>query len=153
MDYACELIEREAEPVLSVRTRAAVDQLPQVMGRIYGEIMTLLDKRRGYPSGPPFAAYYNMDMQDLDLEIGIPVASPQEGVGDIRPGRIPAGRFASCMYIGPYDRISAGYETLTAWMEDQGLEPGGIAYELYLNDPASTPPGELQTQLLFLMKD
>jgi effector-binding domain-containing protein len=153
MDFPCSRIERQEEPVLFQRLRTSVDQLPAVMGRVYGSIMAGLEKARGFPAGPPYAAYYNMDRQDLDVEIGIPVASPQDGFEDIRSGIIPAGPYASCMYTGPYDQIAPAYQVLAAWIETQGLEPTGAAYEFYLNDPAGTPPSELQTQILFPLKD
>jgi effector-binding domain-containing protein len=147
MDHACELIERKAEAVLFVRTRTSVDRLPQVMGRVHGEMMVHLDKVRAYPSGPPSAAYYDLGTQEPDLEIRVPVASLREGPGDIRPGEIPSGCMASCVHTVPSDRLAAAYRALAAWMEAQGIEPSGIAYELYLNDPASMPRGSCERRL------
>ena len=123
------------------------------MGQVYGGIMQHLESKRSFPAGPPFAAYYNMDMQDLDVEIGIPVSGAMAGTGELQAGEIPGGRFAACIYTGPYHEISAGYNALAEWMEAQGLKSSGLALEFYLNDPTSTPPAALQNQILFQLKD
>jgi len=76
MTLKCELKEQPAQPILSVRTMTSVHELPQELGRIYGAIATYLAEIGEQPSGAPFAAYYNMDMDNLDVEIGFPVARP-----------------------------------------------------------------------------
>jgi effector-binding domain-containing protein len=93
-----------------------------------------------------------MDMQDLDVEIGFPVARELPGRGDIRAGEIAGGKAATCLYTGPYEDIGQPYEALSQWMEENGYEPTGVAYEMYLNDPQETPPEELQTQIMFPLR-
>ncbi|HWP97956.1 MAG TPA: GyrI-like domain-containing protein [Syntrophomonadaceae bacterium] len=149
MLYRCELIEQPAQKVVSIRTRTPVYNLPQVMGIAYHSIMQYLSEIAEYPSGVPFAAYYNMDMQDLDVEIGFPVAKTLEGNSEIKPGEIPAGQHASCIHVGPYSQVEPAYQALTQWMNESGHTPSGIAYEFYLNDPAETPENELQTRIMF----
>ena len=152
MSYNCELIERTAQPVVSIRTRGAVKDLPSILGRSYGALGAYLGRMRQEPAGAPFAAYYNQDMQNLDLEIGFPVAKKVAGQGEIQSGEIPGGRAASCMHTGPYDKIAAAYEALGQWMQARGLQGTGACYEFYLNDPQNTPSEKLQTQILFPLK-
>ena len=68
MTFKCEIIEREAQHTLSVRTTSAVQNLPEVLGKNYEAIMQYLGQLNKQMSGPPFVAYYNMDMQNLDIE-------------------------------------------------------------------------------------
>jgi effector-binding domain-containing protein len=152
MEYSCEIKEQPAQPILSIQTRTPVQMLPQVLGRAFDALMQHLASHGEYPAGAPFVAYYNMDMQDLDLEIGFPVTHPVEGSGEIESGSIPAGRFGSTLHTGPYPEIGPAYETLTAWLRRQGLEPTGVAYEYYLNDPQATCPEDLQTLVSFPLK-
>ena len=42
MSYTCEIREQAAQPVLSIRTRTPVQELPQAFGRAYGEIALYL---------------------------------------------------------------------------------------------------------------
>ena len=152
MSYNCRVEELPPRPVLSIRTRTRVEELPQAIGRAYGEIAQYLGELQEQPAGPPFVAYYNMDMQDLDVEIGFPVARPLSGRGDVQPGKIPGGTAATCLHTGPYGEIEPAYAALSAWIQDNGYEATGVAYEMYLNDPQETPPQELKTQILFPLK-
>ena len=104
------------------------------------------------PSGAPFVAYYNMDMGDLDIEVGFPTNKPLSGKDEVKPGEMPAGRYAMTMHVGPYNEIDPAYNALRAWMAKKGYEAAGTAYEMYLNHPSHTPPAALQTQILFPLK-
>ena len=152
MEYRCELLERPSQPTLVVRTRAPVQSVPQVIGQAYAAIMEYAGQLGVQPSGAPFVAYHNMDMEDLDMEIGFPFARQPAGKEDILAGEIPGGRAAACLHVGPYDQLGAAYEALGKWMQARAYAPTGVAYEFYLNDPQATPPAELQTQLVFPLK-
>ncbi len=145
MSYQCELKEWSAQPTLAIRTRAAVQDLPRVFGEVYGAIGRYLGELGEPPGGPPFAAYHNMDMQDLDIEIGFPVTRELPGRDDIQPGQLPGGEVATCLHTGPYSSLHAAYNALTQWIEEHGYEATGVAYEVYLSDPQETPPDRQQT--------
>lgn len=147
--HLCELLDRESQPTLAIRARSSVQGLPQVLGRAWGAIMQRAGRLGVQPSGPPFVAYRNMDMQDLDLEIGVPFSQKLEGEGEVLPGEIPGGRAAGCLHVGPYNQLRAAYDALQKWMEANGHTPSGVVYEFYLNDPQTTPAAELQTQVIF----
>ena len=149
MDYQFELLDRPAQPALVVRTRTPASGLPQVIGQAYGAIMQHASQLGFQPSGAPFVAYYNMDMEDLDLEIGFPFEQKLAGKGNVLAGEIPGGKAAACLHVGPYDQLGAAYEALHKWMQANGHVPTGVAYEFYLNDPQTTLPAELQTQVVF----
>ena len=148
MNYQCELIDRPAQATLSVRGRMPVQALSLFFARAFGAIAQYLGELGQHPVGPPYSAYYNTDMQDLDVEAGFPVARPLPGRGDIQAGHLPGGQAASCLHIGPYDQIAPAYEALAQFVQAQGRTPSGMVYELYLNDPAQTPPQQLQTQIV-----
>jgi effector-binding domain-containing protein len=152
MDYHCSIEHRPRQPVLLVRRRTAADQLAQTLGEGFGKIAEYLEQQGHYPVGAPFTVYHNMDMQDLDISIGLPVAEAPEGRDDITVSEIPEGEYASCLHQGPYSEIGPAYDALSRWVTEQGREPSGPAYELYLNDPGELPEDELQTQILFPLK-
>jgi len=152
MTHKCELIELQLQYTLSIRTRTPVGELQQVLGKAYGSIMQYMTELGEAPSGAPFVAYYNMDMGDLDIEVGFPVINSQPARDEVKPGEIPAGKYAATLHVGLYNEIEPAYNALMAWMAEKGYEPTGVAYEVYLNDPGETPPAELQTQILFPLK-
>ena len=149
MTIECRVMEQPYQPTLSIRTRSAVEQLPQVLGSSFSEIISYLTELGETPAGPPYAAYYNMDMQNLDIEIGIPVARELPGQDKIQASGIPGGQVATCLHLGPYGAIEPAYKALSAWVAAEGLSVTGVAVETYLTDPPRTAPEQLQTQILF----
>lgn len=147
--FPCEIKQQADQPTLSIRFRAPVQELPQHFGRIYGAIMQYLGTLGEPHAGGAFAAYYNMDMQNLDIEAGFSVPKPLAGKGEIKAGMIPGGLFAICHYTGPYDKVGPAYEQLTQFAKDKGLKVSRMAYEWYLNGPGEVPPQELKTDLVF----
>ncbi|HWQ83006.1 MAG TPA: GyrI-like domain-containing protein, partial [Anaerolineales bacterium] len=146
------VIEQIEQPVLSIRTTIAVQDMPTVLGQAYGEIMAQIQSQGKYPVGMPFVAYYNMDMQALDIEIGFPTARSLPGKGAVQPSKIPAGPVATCEYTGPYEEMATPYEALQAWIIEHGYEPTGISYEYYLNGPEDAPPSGNKTRIAFPLK-
>jgi effector-binding domain-containing protein len=152
MTYQCELKQQPAQPALTVRMHAAVQDLPQALGKAYSAIMQYLGELGEQPTGMPFAAYYNMDMQNLDIEAGFPVARKIAGKGEIQASEFPGGKLASAIHIGPYEQMMSAYETLTQWIKANGYEATGVAYELYYSEPG-TPPQEIKTEIVFPLKE
>lgn len=151
MEHICEWVESIEQPVLSIRTHARVEELPQLIGKSYEAIMQVMNEKGIYPSGEPYVAYFNLDMKNLDVEMGFPVATAGEGKGDVKPGVIPGGRKAATLYVGPYPEMTSAYEALTTFVEEQGYKPTGVAYEHYLTGP-DTPPAEHKTRIVFPIK-
>lgn len=152
MSEQIQLTEAKEQPVLSIRTKTSVAKLPEEIGRAYGAIAAYLKELGEASAGAPFTAYYNLDMDDLDVEMGFPVSKPLAGKGEIKASVIPAGKQASCVFKGPYLQMTPAYEALTAWVAEQGLEPTGISYEHYLNAPGEVPDEELLTKIVFPIK-
>ena len=139
-------------PTLAVRTRTPVEKLSEIMGSCYGEIMQLMESTGVQPAGSPFAMYYNMDMSDLDVEIGFPIAAASQGSGRVKAGKLPGGRAAVTLHVGPYDKIGDAYNRLTEYVKQQGVDTRDFVYEFYLNDPGETAPEDLQTEIYFPLK-
>ncbi|NWJ96274.1 MAG: GyrI-like domain-containing protein [Chloroflexi bacterium] len=144
--------EQPTQPTLSLRTRTTVQDLPQLVGRVYGAVTQYLGELGEPPAGPPFVIYYNMDLQDLDLELGFPVSKVFPGKGEIKASEFPGGRVATCLYTGPYPECGSAYEALGQWVKDKGYETTGLAYEVYLNSPAEVSPQDLETVISFPLK-
>lgn len=148
METDCRLVENKPQAALVVRTRTRVQDLPKVLGQVFGQIAAYVAQAGGALKGPAFTAYHNMDMQDLDVEIGFPVAVPVPPQGRMVVTEIPGGKAAVAMHIGPYDTVERTYKRLEAFMKEQHVTPRGVAYEMYF-DPPETPPEKIRTQIMF----
>jgi len=152
MDYQFKVSETIAWPTLAVRTRTPVTQLPKVLGQTYDLIYQYLQEIGEKPVEAAYAAYYNMDMNDLDIEVGFVVAKPLPGRGRIYSSEIPGGNQASTMYKGPYNQMEPVYKAFSEWMVANNYIPTGVVYELYYNDLSQVPESELLTKIVFPLK-
>ncbi len=129
----------QAQPILSIRTAAAKDRLGEIMGPLFGEVYEYIQQSGQTPSGMPFSIYYSMDGDSVDLECGMPVAQPMEGMGRIEAGELPGGTVAAVTHAGPYDALPQTWAALTEWMSSQGLQAAGAPWEVYVTDPTAEP--------------
>jgi effector-binding domain-containing protein len=147
MHTQCEVKEHPDRHILSVRTHAGVQDLPRVLGDVYGRIMAYLGEVNTQPNGHPFVIYYNMDMSNLDIEVGFEVPAGLTGKNDLIPGVIPASKVVSLIYTGPYEECGSAYEALGQWFKENQLEGTGTAIEFYLNDPQVDPPAQTRIEM------
>jgi len=146
-----ELLKQMEQPTLTVRTRARVEDLPRLIGESYGRLAGYLAELGERLTDVPFVAYHNMDMQDLDVEIGFPVSRALPEKDGMAPGRIPAGEVVFCMYRGPYGEMAPVYGEMAQWIADNGREAEDAAYEHYYNGP-EFPESELLTKIVMPLK-
>jgi effector-binding domain-containing protein len=149
MEYTCTIREQAAQPYLAIRVRSSIGEMGKVLGESYGAIGAYLGEIGQQPTGAPFTAFHNQDMQDMDVEIGMPTAVQLEGRGKIYGAVIPAGRVAECVYTGSYRKMEPAYEQLAQFVADQGEEPTGVAYEVYIDDPGEKTQEEVRTLIVF----
>jgi len=147
-----EVVETAAQPVLHIKTVTPVGNLPQELGKAFMAIMQYLGELGEQPTDAPFTAYYNMDMERLEVEIGFPVSKALPGRGDILAGEIPAGKKVTRMYKGPYREMEPVYGAMTHYMQENGHDPSGVVYEFYYNSPMEVEESELLTKIVFLLK-
>ena len=129
----------DAQPIVAIRAKTTMDKIAQTMGTLFGEVHGYIQQSGQAPAGMPFAIYHAMDGNDVDLECGLPVASPLDGTDRIRAGELPCGKAATVTHTGPYDQLRHTWEALTAWMKSEGLQPAGAPWEVYVTDPGAEP--------------
>lgn len=147
-----ELNQLNAQPVLAIRTKANLEGLPKIIGECYMKIIAYLDELGEQPADCPYTAYYNLDMENLDVEMGFPVAKTLPGKGEIKSEEIPRGKAATCMYKGPYAGMEEPYNAMFKWIEENGYEATGVYYEYYYNSPDEVPESELLTKIVMPLK-
>ena len=141
--------DRSEKPYGGIRTQAAGDDLPQVIPQLLGEVFAWLGKQGSASAGAPFIRFHVINMETtMEVEIGVPVASALAGDGRVRPGVLPAGRYATLVYAGVKNAIEAN-KVLIDWAKEQGIEwdawdtETGHAfrarYETFLTGPDDDP--------------
>jgi effector-binding domain-containing protein len=145
---AYEIVDREAQPVASIRLKCRPAEIAATMAVIYPEIMGHLNASSAKIAGPPFSRYHSVTADEIDLEAGLPVTKPIEEAGRVKNGELPAGKTVVAWHIGPYEKLKPAHEALQAWGAAQHLKSRGGPWEIYWTDPGVVPdPSKWRTQL------
>ena len=143
----------QAMTVAFASMRGPYTQISETFGRLYGWIGA-----KGYaPSGPPLGLYFNAPGQVADNELLWELRSPIAGdVAGSEPDeqgigvkQVEAAEVAATMHKGPFEEIGTIYEGMARWIAENGYEISGPPEEVYLTDPAETPPDQSLTELRF----
>lgn len=138
---------RAEQPTLGIRIQTPMRGMSKAIDQLSKELAGWIKKQGLTPAGPPFLRYHVIDMDgDMDIEFGIPVSEPNPGDERVKPGLLPAGRYASLVFSG------SGYQgnkALIEWASNNRLawdrwdDPKGDAfrsrYETFLTDPKIEP--------------
>lgn len=118
--------------------------------RVPALIGDVLDRaaRHGVDGSAPVIGEYPLTLSGTTrVTLHLPVAR-LDPVDGLSPGRIPGGRFARAVHVGPHESLPLAYHALLGSLHAGGHTPSGPVYERYLDDPADTDPMELRTELL-----
>jgi effector-binding domain-containing protein len=158
------IVERSAQPYVSITGLVTMQRIPEIADRL-PEVFQWLAARGVEPAGAPFFKYNVIDMQrELEIEVGVPVTDMLEGDDVVRPGVLPAGRYASVTHVGHPQQLVDATAELLRWAAQQGLswdvtrtdrgQRWGCRLELYKSDPAVEPDmNKWETELAFRLAD
>ena len=118
-------------------------------------------------SGPSIIRYLTTDMsKELDLDVGFTVDKAVRGDNRIIADFLPAGRYATLLYTGPYKGkgIFKATVALLEWAKEnkikwdtskkKGVEWWNGRTEFYFSDPdTEKDPKKYRTELAFLVKE
>jgi effector-binding domain-containing protein len=134
---AVAIVELEPVRVATVRAIVAPDDLPAFMADALGMVVIALDQGGVRPAGPPFARYFAMSADGLDVAAGFPVAEPFLGAGVVHPGELPAGPAAVTTHVGGFDGLEAAWQALRRRIGELGRRRGQDPWEVYFVGPGS----------------
>lgn len=152
---------RAAISTLGIRETVPFRTMLANRDRLLAELVVWLDERRITPTGPFFLRLHVVDMAgDMDIEVGVE-AEPMATDNRVRPGTLPAGRYALLDYRST--SLSAN-RFLHEWISAQGMTtdvhatPAGDAFaarcEVYVTDPRTEPrKTRWIVRLAFLLRD
>lgn len=158
------LEHRPQRHYMGIRTQVTIQELGNVIPQRLQEVFTWLGKKGISPAGAPFIRFWVIDMQkQLDIELGVPVATALSGEGRIHAGILPSGRYATLVYTGVRNGIAAN-AALQDWGKKKGIQwrtrpaKKGTAWtarmEFFLTDPKQEPdPEKWQTEVAYLVAD
>jgi len=154
------ITHRPAQPYAGIRRVVTMDTIPEIADRI-PEVFGWLAARGIPPAGGPFLRYRVIDMaRGLEIDAGVPVATPVTGDGEVFADTLPAGRYVTAVHTGHPAQLAQATAALLDWAKQRGLvwdsAPGeggerwGCRLEIYHTNPAEEPDmNKWETELAF----
>lgn len=144
----------ESMPALAVRDSVTMDEIGPFMETYMPQLFMYAIRQGAQIAAPPYSIYYNWDPEGLIfVECGIPLEQAIEGEDVIITTETPGGKAVKGVYFGPYEEMAVVYEALEQYISVMQLEPVGLAYEVYINDPTEeTDPQKWETHVFFPLK-
>ncbi|WP_065334893.1 AraC family transcriptional regulator [Tritonibacter mobilis] len=128
------------------------------IGRAFEHFSALVNSRNLWPNlGPVMGVYMDAPGEVPEAELRSFAGAEYRGTDTpegLEPFEIPGGKSAILTFKGPYAGLSAAYDSLFGgWLPQSGETPADEpCYEIYLNDPRSTAPEELLTEIVLPLK-
>lgn len=148
MEYDVATRELAALPILSIRERRPQADIPELIGRCFGDLFGRLGLLAVEPAGPPFVIYHEFGPDGIDAEVCVPVSGHVPASGHIVARTLPAMTVARTLHVGPYDQLGGAYAAVTDWMTRTEHVAAGPMLERYLNSPDEVAsPAEYRTEI------
>ena len=119
------MVERESRPYVAITSSVPMGRLGTDLPPLIDEVSGWLAARNIPSVGAPFWKYNGIDMEgELEVEVGVPVATGVRGDERVRAGVLPAGRYATLHHIGHPDTLVDANAALLTWAGDQQRAAG-----------------------------
>ena len=159
-----QVVEREAVPSVALRASGEMRKLPEFAPPLFGSLHEWTSAHGIEPVAHFFRYRRFGEDGSVELDVGNTLRAPVEASGDVISDEIPAGRYATAIYTGPYDRLYDAFLMLNGWLRGRGLEPAalenregsqaGCQLEIYRISPANeADPEKWQTDLMIRLAD
>ncbi|RLE21974.1 MAG: hypothetical protein DRJ65_14885 [Acidobacteria bacterium] len=151
--------DREAVAILFVHGQADANpaSIGQALGKAYGTIAGMMQKRDLEQAGAPMAFARSWGEEGFVFDAGIPytgdITEAQLEKSPVQRGATPPGRVIQGVHVGPYAGISESYRKVMAFMGAHGFSPAGDPWESYVSDPTVTSQEELITIISYPVHD
>ena len=150
--YDIELLRLDAQPVASIVVPdIGADAVGAALHGTLPDVFSHLQATGVAMVGPPFARYHPVALGAegrFDLEAGIPVGGAFPETDTIKARELPGGEAIATVHTGSYDRLPEAIAALASWRHANGRSAGGPYWEVYVDDPSTTPADQVQTRLV-----
>jgi effector-binding domain-containing protein len=136
-----------ASPTAVVAQRTTWEEFPKLWGTLLDQVYAFV-RAGGVTQTGDNVMLYRDDLPNV--EVGVQVAGPFEASGRVVPSELPAGRVATTVHRGPYDRLGAAHAAVRAWCASNGHDLTGTRWEIYGDWHEDV--SQLETEVTYLIR-
>jgi len=147
-----QIVQQPPIPVVMIRHTGSYDDLEQEFERLYNWVVSNnipVQRTIGMFYDNPDYTPKNRLRSAACFEVAVGY-QPQGLTSGIEFGEVPGAQYATMRYIGPYDQMEPVWSSFTNHIEknlNRRISEDIPALEIYVNDPETTPPQQLITDL------
>lgn len=136
--------------VFKKQVKGSLDQTQTIITQVLQEAKNL----QLQVIGPPLGFYENSPAEVKPADLNWAIAMPIKEKTEVQ---LPEGyefevmasfEAAVTTVTGPYSEMGKAYSLIYKWIGENKYVPNGPTMERWLNDPASTPPEQLQSEII-----
>lgn len=144
--------ELPEQHLLTIRkTIAFFEEYAEFMGNAVDIIQRQIEKNGALTSSGPIVCFHNIDLEELDVEIGFVTPRRIDAMGEVHSVTLPIRTIAVTIDRGPYEKQDPTLEELMKWIPEHGYEAVGGIYYHYLNGE-DQPENEYLTEMCIPVK-
>ena len=150
MEYDVRLERHGDQSLAVVRRRANRQELSKVVPEACGTVWGVIRAQQVAGAGRHVAVYVD---DEINLEVGVEVAAPFSGHGEVVGSALPMGLVATTTHYGPYGQLHQAHEAIRNWSRTNGHAPAGPNWEIYghWKDEWNSDPAKIRTDVYYLL--
>lgn len=151
--YTRKTVTGQAYLFIEQTAPADLDGMARAMGTAFSDILAFMHRKDIAPAGSALSVYPAFNKTPMKFRAGFFVheGDAAKASGTVKSGHTPAGDVVTLTHTGPYAGLAASYKMLMEEMQHDGLSYATPAWEVYLDDPDTTPPTDLRTEIFIAL--
>ena len=135
-----------------MRHLASIQDLACVVPDACGTVWNVVRSEKLAGAGRHVAVYWD---DQINLEVGVELAAPFAGHGEVVASATPTGPVAATTHFGPYGQLHEVHEAIRRWCGDNGRTSAGPTWEIYghWEDAWNADPTKIRTDVFYLLRD
>ena len=151
------IVERKATHYAAAAAEVSIP-FGDAIGPLMDEAAGYLESAGVKDFGPAVFKYDVIDMPRLEMQFGFVTPEAVKGNDRVKAGVLPAGKYVTVTYVGPYDDLEQATAVVIGWARLVGVEWDSTSdatgerfvsrFEIYNNGPMDEPnPNKFETEI------
>lgn len=150
MEYRFRLKDVSPQRLVIRAARAPALDWSPALEWLLADVWRYLNTFESVTVGPAMACLHETADGRIEVAAGFPVVEPIDVSGEYAIIEMTAGKAATTLLEGPYERLPDAHAALAEWLRSAGHTPTGDPWLIFWSTPDDVElPSELRTELVW----